>query len=321
MYKNYTLAIVIPAHNESKLISDTLNAIPKSIDKIFVIDDGSTDNQNEIISKIMKKNKKIELIVHDKSKGPGGAIISGYKKCMDFDYTVVIGGDNQMDLSELNSFLKPLLEGKGDYAKGNRFKPEMIEKTLRDMPKIRIFGNSLISILTKISSGFYGTKDVVDGYTVISKKALNTINWDIAWNGYGYPMDFLMRVNAYGFNLIEIPRRPIYLQGERQSQIKPFKYFLKVFPMLMRNFFWRIKFKYYLQEFHPIFIFINGGILLLSICFFLSMIFIYNKIFSGGDIITSSRTTIVMFGIFISMQLLMIGLYLDSRKQKKKQKS
>ena len=317
MYKSYSLSIVIPAHNESKLIGDTLNSIPKEIDKIFVIDDGSTDNQNEIINIIKTKDKRIELIIHESPKGPGGAIISGYKRSLDYDFTVVIGGDNQMDLSELSSFLDPLIEHEGDYAKGNRFTPEMIEKTLKDMPKIRIFGNSLISLLTKISSGFYNTKDVVDGYTVINKKAINTINWDIAWKGYGYPMDFLMRINAYNLQLLEIPRRPIYLPGERQSQIKPFKYFLKVFPMLIKNFFWRIKFKYFLQEFSPIFLFVNAGFILISLSLISSFIFIIDKIFLSGSMITSSRTTIIMFMLFIGMQLLFLGLFLDSKNQKK----
>ena len=116
-----------------------------------------------------------------------------------------------------------------------------------------------------------------------------------------------MRVNAYNLKLLEIPRRPIYLPGERQSQIKPFKYFLKVFPMLIKNFFWRIRFKYFLQEFSPIYLFINGGIFLTIISIFLSIIFIFDKIFFSGSLITSSRTTIIMFTLFIGMQLLILA--------------
>ena len=137
------------------------------------------------------------------------------------------------------------------------------------MPKIRLFGNWLITALTKISSGYYKTMDVVDGYTAITKKAIDTINWSHAWKGYGYPMDFLIRLNAYGFRIMDIPRTAIYLPGERQSQIKAINYTLKVAPMLVKAFFWRLNFKYIYRDFHPLvffyylsFVLLPAGILL-----------------------------------------------------------
>ena len=120
------------------------------------------------------------------------------------------------------------------------------------MPRLRLVGNWLITALTKVASGYYKTMDVVDGYTAITKRAIDTIDWSRAWKKYGYPMDFLIRLNAYGFKIIDVPRTAVYLPGERQSQIKSFDYAIKVSPMLIRNMVWRLNFKYFYRDFHPL---------------------------------------------------------------------
>ena len=107
--------------------------------------------------------------------------------------------------------------------------------------------------------------DVVDGYTAISKKAIDTIDWTRAWKDYGYPMDFLIRLNAYGFKLLDIPRTAIYLPGERQSQIKGIGYALRVSPMLLKGFLWRLKFKYIYTDFHPLVFFYYLSFILLPV--------------------------------------------------------
>ena len=271
MYRNMKISLVIPAYNEERLIKSTLDNIPHIIDRIYVVDDSSPDNQDEVILKCAQKDSRIELLKHKTNQGPGGAIITGYLQSSkdDYDIAVVVGGDNQMPLNEVEKFLNPIIDDKTDYTKGNRFLLSQIEDTIKKMPKIRLFGNWLITALTKISSGYYKTMDVVDGYTAITKKAIDTINWSHAWKGYGYPMDFLIRLNAYGFRIMDIPRTAIYLPGERQSQIKAINYTLKVAPMLVKAFFWRLNFKYIYRDFHPLvffyylsFVLLPAGILL-----------------------------------------------------------
>jgi len=249
MYKGMKISIVIPAYNEEKLIRPTLENIPSIIDRTYVVDDCSLDKQNEVVLQCGKKDPRIELLKHKTNQGPGGAVITGYLHSSKdgYDITVVVGGDNQMSLNEVTRFLDPIIEEKADYTKGNRFILSQLDDTLKKMPKLRLIGNWVITALTKIASGYYKTMDVVDGYTAISKEAIDTINWSHAWKGYGYPMDFLIRLNAYGFKIMDIPRTAIYLPGERQSQIKGFRYALRVTPMLLKNFFWRLKFKYYLS--------------------------------------------------------------------------
>ncbi len=151
MYRAKKIALVIPAYNEERLIRPTLQNIPQTIDKIYVVDDCSRDNMASVVQELMKSDKRIELLRHAVNQGPGGAIITGYLESAkdNNDITVVVGGDHQMPLDEVDKFLDPLIDGQADYTKGNRF--FVLDKTLSKMPKLRIFGNILITALTKIA--------------------------------------------------------------------------------------------------------------------------------------------------------------------------
>jgi len=263
MYKGKKIALVIPAYNEQRLIKPTLEGAPKTVDKVYVVDDASTDNMLQVVRSIMKKDKRIELIRHKKNRGPGIAIINGYKQASldGFDIAVVIGGDNQMDLADLPNFLDPLLSGEADYTKGNRFL--LGGNAYKDMPRRRFFGNSMLSMMTKMSSGYWKIFDTQDGYTAITKEAIDRVDWRKAMVGYGYVSDFLILFNVYNIRVKDVPRRAIYLKGERQSQINVLKYILTVGPRLVRKFFWRINTKYFFQDFHPLILFYYFGLLLL----------------------------------------------------------
>lgn len=318
MYRNKIISLVIPAYNEAKLIKPTLESVPSVFDKVYVVDDCSPDNQNEVILKCAEKDPRIILVKHKINQGPGGAIISGYlqssaDKC---DIAVVVGGDNQMNLSEVNNFLDPIIDGKVDYTKGNRFLLSQIEDTLSKMPKIRLFGNWLITALTKIASGYFKVMDVVDGYTAISKKAIDTVNWNKAWKRYGYPMDFLIRLNAYGFKILDIPRTAIYLPGERQSQIKGFEYFMKVSPMLLKNFFWRLNFKYFYIDFHPLVFFYYFSFVLIPLGLILGLYLIFDWLFMGGFQVTPSRAILDALMLISGFQFLLFAMHFDMQEGK-----
>lgn len=318
MYRNKKIALVIPAHNEGKLIRSTLEHVPELIDKIYVIDDKSTDNQNAVIQSCAQKDPRIQLIVHEKQEGPGGGIITGYLQSSKdgYDLTVVVGGDYQMPLDEVSHFLDPLIDGKADYAKGNRFLLSQLEDTLDKMPKIRLFGNWVITALTKIASGYYKTMDVVDGYTAITKQAIDIINWKRAWKGYGYPMDFLIRLNAYGFKVVDIPRTAIYLPGERQSQIKGLGYMLKVSPMLIRQFFWRLNFKYIYLNFHPLVFFYYLSFILLPIGLGFSLYLGIDKLMYDGVGVTAPRAIFAALLIITGLMFLLFAMLFDMEEGK-----
>ena len=313
MYREKRIALVIPAYNEAKLIKPTLEGVPAQIDKVFVVDDKSPDNQNEIILQCAEKDSRIMLLKHEVNQGPGGAIITGYLQASkeNYEIVVVVGGDNQMPLNEVRKFLDPIIDGKADYTKGNRFLLGQLDDTLAKMPKIRLIGNWMITMLTKIASGYYKIMDFVDGYTAISKHAIDLIDWSKAWKKYGYPMDFVIRMNAYSLRVMDIPRTAIYLPGERQSQIKGFRYFLHVTPMLMRGFFWRLKFKYLYRDFHPLFLFYLLGFFCLFIGGGFGGYLLLDKLFWGGFNVTGPRAIFSALFILSGIQFTLFAMLFD----------
>lgn len=305
MYKGLRVSLVIPAYNEERLIGATLASVPQLIDKIFVIDDGSTDKTAEIVKNF--GDKRIELLQHGENKGVGAAIITGYKKSAaeKFDVAVVVGGDNQMDLGEVANFLEPFVKDEADYVKGNRY----MLASLKDMPAKRKFGNSMLSLMTKIASGYWKIFDTQEGYTAISRKAIELVDWDSAWKGYGYPSDFLIRLNIFNLRVKDVPRKAIYLPNERQSQISVPKYIFRVTPLLFKGFLWRLKEKYILRDFHPLVFFYIFGLILLPLGLLLGLYLIWNKL--TVDMVTGP--TMVLFALLVisGMQLILFAMLFD----------
>lgn len=309
MYKDKKISLVIPAHNEERLIGPTLEGVPETIDRVYVIDDASRDNTCEVVEKYASIDPRIELIRHEVNKGVGAAIITGYQRSSadGYDIAVVVGGDNQMPLEVVEELLEPVASGEVDYTKGNRFL--MPQVGLDGMPWTRFIGNALISIMTKMASGYYKIYDVVDGYTAISKRAIDMIDWGRAWKGYGYPMDFLVRLNAYGLKVKDVPRRAIYLEGERQSQIKGVDYALRVTPMMVRGFFWRLLSKYLIRDFHPLLFFYIFGLLLLPLGVLYGGFLVYQQF--TGEGVTGPRSVVCALMIIMGIQFLLFAMLYD----------
>jgi len=224
---------------------------------------------------------------------------------------VVVGGDFQMDLAEVQAFLDPLVDGKADYVKGNRFLLAQIGHSLNHMPRTRFFANWLITAITKISSGYFKVYDVVDGYTATTRKVIDAIDWSKVWRGYGYPMNFLIRLNGYGFRVLDVPRKAIYLPGERQSQIKGLRYALRVTPMLLRGFFWRLHFKYLYRDFHPLIFFYYLAFALLPTGLLAGLALVYNKLFSTGAMVTAPRAVLVALLLISGIQFFLFAILFD----------
>ena len=309
MYRDNKIALTIPAHNEEKLIGPTLDSVPDYVDRIYVVDDGSVDSTCDIVRQRAVADPRIDLVEHGKNRGVGQAIITGYRRASGdcCDITVVAGGDHQMPLEQIPDLLDPIVDGGSDYTKGNRFL--MPDAGLDGMPWSRFLGNALISIMTKVASGFYKIFDVVDGFTAISKRAIDLVNWDAAWKGYGYPMDFLVRINAYGLRVKDVPRRAIYLEGERQSQIKGLPYALRVAPMLARDFIWRLFAKYLVRDFHPLLFFYLFGLLFLPIGVTFGCYLVYQQI--SGEGVTGPRSVVCALLIVMGIQFLLFAMLYD----------
>lgn len=318
MYQNKRVALVIPAYNEEVLISSTLANVPSVIDKIYVVDDCSKDRTREVVLECGRKDARVELIPHSTNQGPGGGIITGYNKAYNdgYDLFVVVGGDFQMPLDQVANLLDPLVSGQADYTKGNRFmlREGLWEHIPKSMPKTRLIGNMIITILTKMASGYYSVADVVDGYTALTRQAYERIDWESAWKGYGYPMDFLIRFNARKLRVKDVPRRAIYLPGQRQSQIKGFRYALSVSPMLVKGFFWRLWHKYVLADFHPVVLFFFFGFVLTTAGFLFGLYLLYSQIAGFG--VSGPRAVLCALCLMIGFQSLLFAMLFDMEQSK-----
>jgi len=260
MYRDKTVAVIVPAYNEEKLIGRVLETIPSFVDHIVVVDDASNDRTREIIELHQREDSRITSIRHVENEGVGGAIVTGYRWARDreIDISVVMAGDAQMDPGDLPKLLDPVVEGRVDYSKGNRL---FTGKAWSVIPKARYLGNAVLSFLTKIASGYWHVADSQSGYGAVTLEVLKSIDLDSVYKRYGMPNDFLVRLNVYHFRVRDIPVNPIYGIGER-SGIKIHKVIFTLSLLLLKLFFWRLKEKYIIRDFHPLVLFYLLGIVL-----------------------------------------------------------
>jgi len=174
MHSDKTIAVVVPAYNEETLIEQTLISILDFVDKVIVVNDAGNDHTGQVVKKIAQKDTRIILIQYEVNQGVGGAIVTGYKKAveLEIDITVVMAGDGQMNPNDLTNILDPVANGDADYTKGNR----LFQGDAWNMiPHYRYFGNSLLSLLTKIASGYWHIADSQTGYTAVSLRVLKKL--------------------------------------------------------------------------------------------------------------------------------------------------
>ena len=241
MYKDKKIGVVVPAYNEEMLIELVISSMPAYIDKIYVVDDASTDNTQQITSDLASQNGRVVLIRHRVNMGVGAAIASGYRRALEdnIDISVVMAGDHQMDGEYLPNLLAPIIQGKADYAKGNRLSRLADRK---GMSNWRFLGNWVLTVLTKITSGYWKIRDPQNGYAAITRQALEKINLDRLHPQYGYCNDLLVKLSVAGCKVSDVPI-PARYNNER-SKIKYGVFITKVAPLLLRGFLWRVRMKY-----------------------------------------------------------------------------
>lgn len=206
------------------------------------------------------ENDRIVLINHQINSGKGAGIATGYKWAKDHEIycTASMDGDGQMDPQELESICQPIIEENIDYVKGNRL---IHRSSLLVIPKIRFLGNSILSILTKLASGYWKISDTQTGFTAISLKALSSIRLHKIYKGYGYPNDVLVKLNIAFCSIREVEIKPVYNVGE-QSKMKILKVIPTISWLLIKAFFKRLWIKYLFRDFHPLFLLYNSSFLL-----------------------------------------------------------
>jgi glycosyltransferase involved in cell wall biosynthesis len=313
MYKNKAVCVVVPAYNEENLIGRVIESMPDYVDKIVVVDDKSTDKTGEIVRRYAaEQNGRIVFIQHSKNQGVGGAIVTGYKWALrnQMPATAVMAGDAQMDPQELPNLLEPVITGQVDYAKGNRLFSGSAWKLI---PKIRYLGNAYLSLVTKIASGYWHIADFQSGYTVISLRALETLDLDGIYKGYGMPNDLLVKLNIFNFRVRDIPIKPVYNIGEK-SKMKLWKVIIPIWWLLLKDFLYRLKEKYVIRDFHPLVFFYIFGIF-----FGFSTIIMFFRVFyvwlMTGHI-PPINALAAMFAFISAVQFTLFAMWFDMESNK-----
>ena len=254
---NQKIAIVIPAYKVGGHICNVLNAVPSGIDHVIVVDDACPEGSGKVVEKnSFEQIESLVVLYHQKNRGVGGAVVTGYKKALELgcDVVVKIDGDGQMDLDQIPAIVRPLMLNKADYVKGNRF---VDFKALRSMPKLRLIGNSVLSFTLKVVSGNWHIMDPTNGYTAINALALKRINLDEISKRYFFESDMLINLNIHKCVVRYVPMAAFY--GDEESSLSVRKVLFQFPFYLLRGFIKRIVLKYFIYDFNMASIYILFG--------------------------------------------------------------
>lgn len=201
------VAVVIPAFNTGARVRRVLDTLPPFVDLAVVVDDASTDDTAAALTSL--GNPAVAVLRHAENRGVGGALASGYREALarGADLVAVMAGDGQMHPADLAALAAPVAAGDADYAKGNRLRhPDCA----RVMPGVRYAGNRVLSWLTRLATGLRAVGDSQCGYTVISARALRSLDLDGLWRRYGYPNHLLGALALQRRRVVDVVVRPVY---------------------------------------------------------------------------------------------------------------
>src|SRR5688572_13069713 len=305
------VAVVVPAHDEERLIGTTLAGIPEFVDRILVVDDASTDGTAEAVR--TSADPRVELVTRDENGGVGAAIVTGYERALEdgLDVVCVMAADNQMDPADLLTLVEPVARGEVDYAKANRL---VSGEAWKLIPRTRYLGNAILSLLTKIASGYWHVADSQTGYTAISRAMLAQLDLDRIYKRYGFPNDLLVHLNVWNARVRDFPSRPIYGVGER-SGIKIRKVVPRISWLLVKGFFWRLREKYVIRDFHPLVFFYALGFLFLTVGLTLGIYVSVVRIVFGGDI-TAATAGLIALLLISGSQFTLFAMWFDMESNK-----
>lgn len=300
------IGVAIPCYREKKNILKVLDKIDNLVSNIYVVDDACPQATGQFVLDNCS-DPRVQVLIHQQNKGVGGAVITAYKKALEdeCDIVVKIDGDGQMDPSLIQYFVDPILQGRADYVKGNRF---FSLDSVRSMPLLRKFGNVSLSFVNKLSSGYWNVMDPTNGFTAIHWSAISLLDLDKVAEDYFFESDMLFRLSTIRAVVAEIPMESIY--GDEESSLSIKKVLLTFPPRYLAAFFKRIIYNYYLRDFNiasielplALFLLLFGGCFggyhwLLSI--------------ASGEVASAGTVMIAVLSIILGFQLLLSAIHYD----------
>jgi glycosyltransferase involved in cell wall biosynthesis len=310
VFEGKRVGVVVPAFDEEALIAATLGGIPPLVDRIIVVDDGSTDRTAECAREM--RDPRVEVLTHERRSGVGAAILTGYRHALEdgVDVVAVMNGDNQMDPEDLPTLVEPVARGELDYAKANRL---FTGQAFQLIPKTRFFGNAILSMLTKIASGYWHVADSQSGYTVVSREMLARLDLDRVYTQYGFPNDMLVHLNVWNARVRDFTSRPINGVGER-SNIRYRHVVPRIAWLLLKGFFWRLWEKYVKRDFHPLVFFYVMGFVATVAGVLLGLVVVGYRIV--GYSIPISTVVLVALLVISGLQFTLFAMWFDMESNK-----
>ncbi|MFC3114961.1 glycosyltransferase family 2 protein [Cellvibrio fontiphilus] len=241
---NKAVAVVIPCYKVTRHIMDVIAAIPPLVSRIYVVDDCCPDKSGAFVQE-NNRDPRVVVLFNEKNKGVGGAVMAGYRAAIadQMLIAVKVDGDGQMDPALIPEFIEPILHGEADYTKGNRF---FNLEEIHQMPKVRVFGNAVLSLLNKLSSGYWDIFDPTNGYTAIHVDVLKKMSFAKISERYFFESDMLFRLNTLRAKVVDIPMDAHY--GDEESQLKIGKIIGDFTKKNIRNTCKRIFYNYFLRD-------------------------------------------------------------------------
>jgi len=236
LYKNKTIGVVVPAYNEELFVGEVIQTMPAFVDRIYVVNDCSSDNTLKICTGISEK--RLTVISHEKRQGPGAAMLTGYKKALEenMDITAIMAGDGQMDPAILHEIIEPVYQGAADYTKGDRLS---VHGNRRGMPLLRLIGNNLLTYIIGVASGYRQVSDPLNGYTAITRDAMANLDLDHIEPGYAFETDLLIKLGFINAKVVNVGM-PARYRNEK-SKIVYLGFVLHTSWVIARDYFWRLR--------------------------------------------------------------------------------
>jgi|TARA_B110000503_G_scaffold142714_1_gene240513 dolichol-phosphate mannosyltransferase len=300
------IAVVIPSYRVTNHVKAVIEGIGPEVSSIYVIDDACPDQSGQFVKRNVK-DTRVVVITHEENQGVGGAVVTGYRAALEAGANIVVkvDGDGQMNPALISTLVRPILSGEADYSKGNRF--DSLED-LFDMPRVRIFGNAVLSLWSKISTGYWRVNDPTNGFTAIESKALMAINLDKLRKSYFFESDLLFRLSIINAVVADIPMKAVY--ADERSHLRIRKVIFEFPYRHTINFLKRIFYRYYLREWSiaSIELPVGLGFTIFGVWFGLLSVIAANSV---GRAATAGQVTLSALGIILGVQFLLSFLAYD----------
>jgi glycosyltransferase involved in cell wall biosynthesis len=306
------VAVVVPAYNEEELLPETLAGIPGFVDRVIVVDDASTDGTVGRAHTAAAGDPRIAVVARERNGGVGAAIVTGYERALEeeVDLACVMAADNQMDPADLAAIATPVARGEVDYAKANRL---FTGQAWELIPRYRYLGNAILSLLTKVASGYWHIADSQSGYTAIGRPMLAQLDLGRVYARYGFPNDMLVHLNVWNARVRDVPSRPVYGVGEK-SGIRLRRVVPAISWLLVKGFWWRMWQKYVIRDFHPLVFFYVLGVVMLVLGLALGIAEVVLRIL--GNHVTAGSVVLVALLLIFGVQFTLFAMWFDLESNK-----